>query len=222
MLTLHHLENSRSQRILWLLEELQCPYTLQRYRRDPGNLLAPPELRAIHPLGKSPVLTDGELVLAESGAIVEYLIETRDNGQLKPPAGTQASLDYRYWLHYAEGSAMPLLLMSLVFSRLDRPPMPWLLRPLAGMIARGVQGRFLDPQLKLHLEHVDRHLAGSGWFAGDRLSGADIQMSFVLEAAHSRVPLARTLPHIGDFLARIHARPAWRAALEKGGAYAYA
>ncbi len=222
MITLHHLDNSRSQRILWLLEELHCSYSVRAYRRDPGSLLAPPGLKAVHPLGKAPVLTDDDIVVAESAAIIEYLIDTYGQGRFKPPAATRAGRDYTYWLHYAEGSAMPPLVMSLVFSRLDRPPMPLLLRPLAGMIARGVQRRFLDPQLKLHLEHIDAHLATSGWFAGEDISGADIQMSFVLEAACSRVPFARTLPRIQDFLARIHARPAYRAALEKGGPYAYA
>lgn len=223
MLTLHHLNNSRSQRILWLMEELALPYHITTYQRDPATLLAPAALKAIHPLGKSPVVSDGDIVVAESGAIVEYLVDTYDTTHsLKPAAGSQAARDYTYWLHYAEGSAMPPLLMSLVFSRISKPPMPALLRPLARMIEKGVRQGYIDPQLDMHLRYIDNHLASSGWFAGDSFSAADIQMSFVLEAANSRVPLCKALPHIQDFLQRIHARPAYQEALLAGGQYDYA
>lgn len=223
MLTLHHLNNSRSQRILWLMEELTLPYHITTYQRDPATLLAPAALKAIHPLGKSPVVSDGDIVVAESGAIVEYLVDTYDKTHsLKPAAGSQAARDYTYWLHYAEGSAMPPLLMSLVFSRISKPPMPALLRPLARMIEKGVRKGYIDPQLDMHLRYIDNHLASSGWFAGDSFSAADIQMSFVLEAANSRVPLCKALPHIQDFLQRIHARPAYQEALLAGGQYDYA
>lgn len=223
MLTLHHLNNSRSQRILWLMEELALPYHITTYQRDPATLLAPAALKAIHPLGKSPVVSDGDIVVAESGAIVEYLVDTYDTTHsLKPASGSQAARDYTYWLHYAEGSAMPPLLMSLVFSRISKPPMPALLRPLARMIEKGVRKGYIDPQLDMHLRYIDNHLANSGWFAGDSFSAADIQMSFVLEAANSRVPLCKALPNIQDFLQRIHARPAYQEALLAGGQYDYA
>jgi glutathione S-transferase len=222
MITLHHLNNSRSQRVIWLLEELKLPYQIRRYQRDPGTVLAPPELKVVHPLGKSPVITDGEITVAESGAIIEYLVETHGGESLRPLPGTAARRDYTYWLHYAEGSAMPLLVMSLVFSRLALPPMPWLLRPLASLIAKGVQQKFLNPQLVVHLDYIEKHLAKTGWFAGDAFSAADIQMSFVLEAASSRIADARGLPNIADFLKRIHARPAYQNGLAKGGPYAYA
>lgn len=222
MITLHHLNNSRSQRVIWLLEELQLPYQIAHYQRDAKTMLAPAALRAIHPLGKSPVITEGEVVVAESGAIIEYLMDKPGAEWLRPAAGSKAMLDYRYWLHYAEGSAMPPLLLSLVFSRLDKPPMPALLRPLARMIANGVQTGYLQPQLKLHLDYIEQQLAGSGWFAGDSFSAADIQMSFPLEAASSRGLVGEQRPHIRHFLASIHARPAYQAALLQGGPYAYA
>jgi len=223
MLTLHHLNNSRSQRILWLMEELGLPYHITTYQRDPATLLAPPALKAIHPLGKAPVITDNDIVVAESGAIIEYLVDSYDREHtLKPAPGSQAARDYTYWLHYAEGSAMPPLLMSLVFSRISQPPMPALLRPLARLIEKGVRKGYLDPQLDSHLRYIDSHLSRSGWFAGDQFSAADIQMSFPLEAANSRVPLCKTLPHIQTFLQRIHARPAYQEALLAGVQYDYA
>lgn len=221
MITVHHLNNSRSQRVLWLLEELNLHYRIQHYQRDPLTLLAPPELKAVHPLGKSPVISDGELTLAESGAIVDYLVDTYGSGRLKPAAGAPEHSDYLFWLHHAEGSLMPPLVMSLVFSRLDRPPVPWLLRPLARKLAAGVRRAYLQPQLDALLSHADRCLARHGWFAGPVFSAADIQMSFPLETARARGYLNREHPHALDFLRRVHARPAYRAALEKGGPYAY-
>lgn len=221
MITVHHLNNSRSQRILWLLEELGVEYRIQRYERDPKTLLAPPELRAVHPLGKSPVITDGELALAESGAIVEYLAE-RYGPQLLPAAGTPERLRCTYWLHYAEGSAMPPLLLKLVFDKVESSPMPFFVRPIAKGIARKVKQSFVEPQIRQHLDYLEGELGKHTWFAGETLSIADIQMSFPLEAAASRGGLDASRPRLQAFLERIHARPAYRRALEKGGEYAYA
>lgn len=222
MITLHHLNNSRSQRVIWLLEELQLPYQIKHYQRDTRSMLAPAELKAVHPLGKSPVITDDDIVVAESGAIIEYLVEKYGAGRLKPAADSKALLDYRYWLHYAEGSAMPPLLMSLVFSRLDQPPMPALLRPLARLIAKGVRSHYLNPQLQLHFDHIEQQLAQSSWFAGKDFTAADIQMSFPLEAASHTGIVSTRHPHIQAFLSAIHARPAYQAALHQGGQYDYA
>lgn len=219
MIIVHHLNNSRSQRILWLLEELGVPYEIRRYQRDPQTMLAPPALRAIHPLGKSPVITDGEFTLAESGAIVEYLADRYGAGTLIPAHGTPARLRCNYWLHYAEGSAMPPLLLKLVFRRIETTPMPFFAKPVAKSIARKVQGDFVDPQLKLHLDYLEGELGKSEWFAGNEFSGADIQMSFPLEAAAARGGLEDGHPKCVAFLERIHARPAYARALEKGGPY---
>jgi glutathione S-transferase len=215
MITVHHLNNSRSQRVLWLLEELGCEYRIEKYQRDPVTLLAPPELKRVHPLGKSPVLTDGAHTLAESGAILEYLLDTYGEGRLRPPEGTAERLRYTYWLHYAEGSAMPPLLMKLVFLRLPRTA-PALIRPLARAIARRAQGSFIDPQLKTHAAFWESELGRSTWFAGEDFSAADVQMSFPLEAAAARSGLSLG-PRIGAFLERIHARPAYQRASARGG-----
>src|SRR6188768_4063 len=219
-LIVHHLNESRSQRVLWLLEELELPYEIKRYQRDPQTMLAPASLRAVHPLGKSPVLSDGELVLAESGAIMEYLVERYGNGRLIPPVGSNEHLRYRYWLHYAEGSAMPPLLLKLVFDRLERGPAPFFLKPLLRAISGKVKGAFIEPQLTLHLDYMESELAKSTWFAGNELTAADIQMSFPLEAARARAGLASDRPHLIGFLERIHARPAYQRALAQGGEYA--
>ena len=220
MIIVHHLNNSRSQRILWLLEELGVPYEIKRYERDAATMLAPAALRAIHPLGKSPVITDGDQTIAESGAIVEYLVERHGGGRLAPPAGTPERLRYIYWLHYAEGSAMPPLLMKLVFQRIAQGAAPALLRPLIRRIAQRTQASFVDPQLKLHLDYLEGELGKSEWFAGNSFTAADIQMSFPLEAAAARGGLDASRPKLMAFLERIHARPAYKRALERGGAYA--
>jgi glutathione S-transferase len=217
MITVHHLNNSRSQRVLWLLEELGCEYQVVKYQRDPHTLLAPPELRSIHPLGKSPVVTDGGQTLAESGAILEYLIERYGNGRLRPPAGSPERLRYTYWLHYAEGSAMPLLLLKLVFIRLPRP-VPSLIRPIVRAVARRAQQSLIDPQLRTHIDFWEGELQKATWFAGEELTGADIQMSFPLEAAAARAGIALG-SRVSGFLERIHARPAYRRALEAGGEF---
>ncbi|PTR35146.1 glutathione S-transferase [Luteibacter sp. OK325] len=222
MIIVHHLNNSRSQRVLWLLEELGLPYEIVRYQRDPKTMLAPRELRAIHPLGKSPILQDGDVTLAESGAIVEYLLERYGQGRLKPPVGSPDWLRFIYFLHYAEGSAMPPLLLKLVFVRMETAPVPFFAKPVARMLAKGAQKAFVDPQLKLHLDYLEGEIGKSEWFAGNEFTAADIQMSFPLEAAASRGGLDASRPKLHAFLERIHARPAYQAALSKGGRYDFA
>jgi glutathione S-transferase len=219
MITVHHLDNSRSQRILWLLEELGLDYRIEYYRRDPKTLLAPPALRAIHPLGKSPVLTDGGLTLAESGAIIEYLGDTYAAGTLMPAHGTDARRRCSYWLHYAEGSAMPPLLLKLVFARVANAPAPFFVRPIARSIAAKVQRAFVDPQIALHLDYLEGELGKDAWFGGADFGVADIALSFPLEAAAARGGLDAGRPRLWAWLERIHARPAWRRARERGGAY---
>jgi len=219
MITVHHLNNSRSQRVLWLLEELEVPYDVKRYERDATTMLAPASLKAVHPLGKSPVITDGETTLAESGAIIEYLAGKYAGGRLLPPAGTPERLRCTYWLHYAEGSAMPPLLMSLIFNRVRTSPMPFFAKPIARGIADKVMNNFVSPQIKLHFDYMEGELGKSTWFAGNEFSAADVQMSFPLEAAASRAGLDASRPKLAAFLERIHARPAYQRALAKGGPY---
>jgi glutathione S-transferase len=222
MIVVHHLNNSRSQRILWLLEELGLDYEIRKYQRDPKTMLAPPELRAIHPLGKSPVITDGEATVAESGAIIEYLLERYGNGRLVPAFGTADKLRYTYFLHYAEGSAMTPLLLKLVFDRVETSPMPFFVKPIARGIAQKVKSTYVMPQIKQHLDYMEAELGKTEWFAGDAFSAADIQVSFVLEAAASRGGLDERYPKLIAFLQRIHARPAYARALERGGKYDFA
>jgi glutathione S-transferase len=217
MLTVHHLNNSRSQRVLWLLEELGVPYELIRYERLP-DMRAPPELQAIHPLGKSPVITDKGNVVAESGAIVEYLIEAQGGGRLVPPPGTPERLRYNYWLHYAEGSAMPLLLLKLLFNIMPKRA-PALLRPLVRKVSSQTLTMLVNPQLKQHMAFWESELQKSEWFAGNEFTAADIQMSFPLQAAAARGGLEQGHPRAMDFLERIEKRPAYQRAMEKGGPY---
>ncbi|OUL22334.1 glutathione S-transferase [Nostoc sp. T09] len=219
MITVHHLNNSRSQRILWLLEELGIEYEIKRYERDPKTMLAPASLRKVHPLGKSPVITDGALTLAESGAIIEYLVERYGSGRLIPALGTPNRLRYTYWLHYAEGSAMPPLLLKLVFDRIENEQMPFFVRPIARAIAERVKSSFIEPQIAQHLDYLEAELGKSTWFAGNEFTAADIQMSFPLEAAAVRAGLDASRPQLMAFLDRIHTRPAYQRALDRGGAY---
>tara|TARA_R110000764_G_scaffold235369_1_gene329879 strand:- start:664 stop:1341 length:678 start_codon:yes stop_codon:yes gene_type:complete len=219
MIVVHHLNNSRSQRILWLLEELGLEYEVKRYERDPKTMLAPPELKAVHPLGKSPVITEGELTLAESGAIIEYLVDTHGQGRLAPAPGSPERLRLNYWLHYAEGSAMTPLLLKLVFNRVESAPMPFFVKPFAKGIARKVKGTVVEPQIIQHLNYLNAELAATGWFAGSDFSAADVQMSFPLEAAAARGGLDQKWPNLMAFLKRIHERPAYQRALERGGEY---
>jgi glutathione S-transferase len=216
MIVVHHLNQSRSQRVLWLLEELGVPYEVRRYERDPQTMLAPASLREVHPLGKSPVITDGELTLAESGAIVEYLVQRYGDGRLRPRPGTPEAVRYLYWMHYAEGSLMPPLLLKLLFTRIGQARMPFFARPIAKAIAARTLQTFVNPQLERHLAFLEEELGRSTWFAGEELTAADIQMSFPLEAAQARADLSRR-PRLREFLERIRARPAWQAAAGKVG-----
>ena len=220
MITVHHLNDSRSQRVLWLLEELGAPYEVKRYQRDARTMLAPPELRAIHPLGKSPVIEDGDQHVAETGAIVDYLLETHPGSALRPAPGTLEARRFTYWLHYAEGSAMTPLLLKLIFGQLPTRS-PGLVQPLVKAISAKAQSGFIDPQIATHTAYWEEELGRSEWFAGDAFSAADIMMSFPVEAGASRAPYDDK-PRLKSFLDRIHARPAYRRALERGGPYAYA
>ena len=220
MITVHHLENSRSQRVLWLLEELGVAYEVKRYERDRATMLAPPELRRLHPLGKSPVVEDGGVLVAETGAIVEHLLARHGGGRLVP-ASEEDRRRQTYWLHYAEGSAMTPLLLKLVFDLMPRRS-PALMRPLVNAVAGRARSAMVEPQLRTHMDYWEGELAATGGFAGAELSAADVMMSFPLEAAAGRAGLARGRPRCMAFLARIHARPAYRRALERGGPYAYA
>jgi glutathione S-transferase len=207
MILVHHLENSRSQRILWLLEELGLTYEVRRYERHPKTMLAPPELRRVHPLGKSPLIEDEGQVVAETGAIVEYLVD-KAGGRLGPPARREGVLRYRHFLHYAEGSMMPPLFGLLVVNRL-------------GLLGRPAKGT-IQKMLYQHLDWLESELAARDWFAGDEFTAADVMMSFPLEAARHRAGLDDSRPNLVDWLERIHARPAYGAALQKGGPYANA
>ena len=217
MIIVHHLNNSRSQRILWMLEELGVPYEVKRYQRLP-SMLAPPELKAVHPLGKSPVITDGDKTLAESGAIIEYLGDAYGHGKLTPALGTPERLHYTYFLHYAEGSLMPLLFMKLVFARIPSR-LPFLFKPVGKAIVKGANSTLLDPQIGNHFMFLESELSKREWFAGPSFTAADIQMSFPLEAAAARAPIIRQMPKLSAWLDRIQARPAYKRALEKGGPY---
>ncbi|MDP9045471.1 MAG: glutathione S-transferase [Pseudomonadota bacterium] len=222
MITVHHLNNSRSQRVLWLLEELGLPYEVRKYERDPKTMLAPPSLLAVHPLGKSPVITDDGQTVAESGAIVQYLVERDAAGRLVPPRESPDRLRYTYWLHFAEGSAMPPLLLKLIFERIKVAPMPFFAKPIARGIANRVLGTMVEPNLKRQLDFMESELGRSDWFAGPEFSAADIQMSFPVEAAAMRAGLDASRPRLMAWLKRIHARPAYQRALERGGPYSFA
>jgi len=217
MITVHHLNNSRSQRVLWLLEELGLPYDIKHYQRNAVTNLAPPELLQVHALGKSPVITEGDITIAETGAIIEYLVD-RGGGKLRPNAGTPDQRRYTYWLHFAEGSAMPPLVMTLVLGRIKKAG-PFFVRPIARRIADGVLDGFVRPNIKRQLKFMEAELEGRPWFAGSEFSAADVQMSFPLEVAAVRGGLDAQYPRLADFLARIHARPAYQAALKRGGPY---
>jgi glutathione S-transferase len=202
MLTVHHLNNSRSQRILWLLEELGTPYEIAKYQRMEGLPLAPPELKQVHPLGKSPVITDGGKTIAESGAIVEYIIDRYGNGKLKPKPGTDDYWKYVEWMHYAEGSAMLPLLLALYSGFLGDGAAP--LRPR------------IDSEIENNLSYMETALGGRDFFVGNELTGADIQLLFVLEAAGNRL---EPYPKLAAYRERMHARPAYKRGIEKGGPY---
>jgi glutathione S-transferase len=223
MITVHHLETSRSQRVLWLLEELGVPYDIVRYRRDPKTRLAPPELKAVHPLGKSPVIVDGTVTVAESGAILEYLVECYgaqargDAASLQPRPGTPEHRQCRFWMHYAEGSLMNWLVMKLVFMTIPKQRMPFFVRPIARQLCANVQARLIDPNVATAFAFMEDHLSKHAWFAGDELTIADFQMSFAVEAALTRGKDADKFPRLKAYKQKMAARPAYQRALEKGG-----
>ena len=222
MLVVHHLNNSRSQRVLWLLEELGVPYEIRKYERNAQTMLAPPELQKVHPLGKSPVITDGDVTVAESGAIIEYLVERYGNGRFSPAIGTPERLRWRYWMHFAEGSAMPPLLLKLIFDKVESSPMPFFVKPIARAISGKVKAMMVTPNLNRQLDFMEGELAKSEWFVGNEFSAADVQMSFPIEAAAQRAGLDASRPKLMGYLKRIHARPAYKKALERGGPYSFA
>ena len=219
MITVHHLENSRSLRILWMLEELELAYEIKPYKRLP-TMQAPPELKAVHPLGKSPAITDGGVTMAESGAIIEYLVQKYGNGRFVPPLGSAEWRRYTYFMHYAEGSLMPVLLLKLLFSRIIPSRVPALLRPVGRLICDGADRNLISPQLATNFAFLESELADRDWFAGSAFSAADVQMSYPLEAAATRAGLGDRFPKLHGFLDRIHARPAYKRAVERGGALA--
>jgi glutathione S-transferase len=219
MIVVHHLENSRSHRVIWLLEELGIAYEIKTYGRDKATMRAPPSLREVHPLGKSPVMTDGAVTLAESGAIIEYLVERYCTVEMAPARDTPEYVRYIYWLHYAEGSAMPPLFLKLVFDRIEHGPMPFFARPIARSIARSVKSRLVEPELTAHLNFLESELGKSRWFAGNAFTAADIQMSYPVEAATARAGLDSSRPNLMAFIDRIRDRPAYRRAVERGGGY---
>ena len=217
MIVVHHLENSRSHRVLWLLEEIGVPYEVKHYARDPVTMLAPPALRAVHPLGKSPVIVDGDVTLAESGAIIEYLVERKPASAMAPARGTAEWVRYLYWLHFAEGSAMPPLLLKLILNRIATAP-PWPIRPIVAAVVRRINDQITAPRLADNLDLMEAELNRSTWFAGDVFSAADIQMSYPIEASVRRAGLDQRRPKLMAYLERIHGRPAYRRAVERGGA----
>ena len=223
MITVHHLETSRSQRVLWLLEELGLPYEIKRYKRDPKTRLAPAALKAVHPLGKSPVITDGDETIAESGAILEYIVERYgaqaqgELAQLQPAPGSKAYRQSRFWMHYAEGSLMNWLVMKLVFMSIPTQPMPFFVRPIARAICAKVQAKLIDPNLATALAFIEDHLGRNAWFAGDAMSIADFQMSFAVEAALARSANTAQYAKLAAYRDRMVARPAYQRAIAKGG-----
>lgn len=223
MITVHHLDNSRSQRILWMLEELGLKYNVQFHKRNPKTMLAPPSLKAVHPLGKAPVLVDGDLTLVESGAILEYLVDKYGGGRFKPSVEKE-NLRYSFWMHFAEGSAMTPLLLKLIFDKIKNPPLPLPVRALIAPVGKGIAAQvekmLIAPNLKSHQAYMESELSKSTWFAGETFTAADVQMSFVVEASAGRGGITReTHPRLMGYLDRIHARPAYKKALEVGGPY---
>ena len=219
-LTVHHLEHSRSQRVLWLLEELEVPYEIKKYQRDAETKRAPSELRKVHPLGKSPVVTlDDGTVLAESGAIIETLVDLHGGGRLRPAPGSDDERRYRFFMHYTEGSLMPPLLVRFILARLRAAPLPFFVRPIAKGIAGKIDESFTEPEIKRHVAFLEGELEGRQWLAGDELTAADVQMSFPLEALVARAGAGTSHPRISALVDRMHARPAYQRALERGGPY---
>ena len=222
MLTLHHLNNSRSQRILWLLEELGVDYNIEHYQRDSSTNLAPDSLRAVHPLGRSPVLTTPEGAIAESGAIVEYLVRKHGQTHFTSPESGENLQQYLFWLHFAEGSLMPPLVARLVLEKArQKGSKPFFIKPITNKLIDGILNAYYGPNLAQSLRYVESYLAHHTWFAGEQPTGADVQMIFPLESLVASGN-AKDFPAIREYVKRVHARPAYKQALEKGGEYAYA
>ncbi|MBN8542283.1 MAG: glutathione S-transferase [Deltaproteobacteria bacterium] len=219
MIKLHHLNNSRSQRILWLLEELELPYEIVRYQRDKVTMRAPVSLRAIHPLGKSPVLEDGANIIAESGAILEYLVDKYGQGRLKPMAGSPDELKYRFFMHYAEGSVMPPLLVKVIIEKIENAPAPFFLKPLFKGISQQVHKAYIDEQMRTNFDFIESELRRTGWLAGDQFSAADIQMSFPIEAADAKGVVGTQRKAIRSYIEKFRSRPAYMKAIQAGGPY---
>ncbi len=219
MITVHHLNQSRSQRIIWLLEELGLDYQVKQYSRDAETSLAPESLRQIHPLGKSPVIDDDGRVVAETGTIIEYVINRHGGGRMRPEAGSDAEIDYLYWMHFAEGTMMPPMVMALVLGRLTEAKVPFFAKPVVKKVEAQLRAVMVDRHLPAQFKLVENHLVGQNFLAGDSLTGADIMMSFPLEAAVIRTGIGADHPNIAAYVKRIHDRPAYRAALAKGGPY---
>ena len=217
MITVHHLKNSRSMRIIWLMEELGLDYELKTYDRDPNSQLAPADYRSLHPLGKAPIVTVNDKTLAETGAIVEYFLDLHPGSPLRPEVGSNERVPYQYWMHAAEGSLMPLLIMQLFFSRMETTP-PFPIKQIVKVVTGKVRDFYLTPSLTSMLSYIEETLGRSKYFAGEQLTGADIMMSFPLEAAMERANVGIELPNIAKWLEGIHSRPAYKAAIEKGGA----
>jgi glutathione S-transferase len=222
MIVVHHLENSRSQRVLWLLEELGLAYEVKRYERDKKTNLAPKELLKVHPTGKSPVIDDDGAVIAETGAIVEHIIEERGNGRLQPQRGAPDWRRYRYWMHAAEGSYMPPLVLTLMLNRMETAPMPFFAKPIARKLTGAVREGYLNHTIAGLFGYLDAELGKSAFLVGNELTGADIMMSFPAEAMLQRGPDALKTPRIRTYVEKLHARPAYKRALERGGPYAFA
>ncbi len=222
MITLHHLNNSRSQRILWLLEEIEANYQVKHYQRDSQSQLAPAELKQIHPLGKSPLISDDGKVIAESAVIIDYLINKYAPDWKQMDSTTEDAIQYNYWMHFAEGSLMPPLLLRLVFEKIKNSKMPFFIKPIANGISEKVLSSFVTPNITANLSFIENYLEDKQWFVGDQLSGADIQMSFPLEACVSRGIATEKQPNIIAFVKNLQQRPAYQRALQQAGDYAYA
>lgn len=216
MLTVHHLENSRSLRLLWLLEEMGVEYDLKIYQRDPKTNLAPADYQALHPMGKSPVVTDGEMTLAETGAIVEYLLDHYMTAGLRPEKGTPERQAYYYWMHAAEGSVMPLLTLGLFLTMMETRP-PFFMRPIIKAVTGQLRKAYHTPSLRKQINYINTHLGENEWFTGSHLTGADAMMLFPLEAAMVRTVPDADYSHIKAYLDRVYARPAYQRAVERGG-----
>lgn len=218
MITLHHLENSQSIRILWLLEEIGAPYGFEMYDRDPDTMLAPQAYKELSPLGTAPVITDGNLALSESNAIIDYIVDRSSRADLRPAADDPLRADYLFWFHTAQGTLQPMQTFGFVLG-LATQRSPFLVRPIISKVEQTLKSLFIQPRLKAVLSAMETQLAGSEFLAGDRFTAADIAMGYTLYMAKMRGSLAGDYPNIETYVTRMEARPAWQAALEKDGKF---